>query len=80
MTIGLIVPLVVALGDWLLALVTLRRLRALPTSTDLGYDEAVIEPQRRQLTVLIGALAVTPVLVWIAFNFVVPDIGAMELW
>jgi hypothetical protein len=80
MTIGLIVPLVVALGDWMLALQTLRRLRALPTHTDPGYDAAAVAKQRQGLQIMLAALIVTPVLIYLAFNFVAPEIGAMELF
>lgn len=80
MTIGLIVPLIVALGDWMVALLFLRRLRALPTSTDPGYDEAAVERQRRGLQVVLAALIATPVLVYLAFNYLAPEIGRMELF
>jgi hypothetical protein len=78
MTLGIFMPLFVALTALVMVPLMLRQLRALPGPTDQGYDEAAVTARARGLRMIIAAELATPVLLWIALN-VFTDAGTLEL-
>jgi hypothetical protein len=80
MTIGLFVPLVAAIGDLWLVMIALRGLRALPGPTDIGYDQALVRQRQMPFQVTIAASIAAPVLLYVVLNFVMPEIGAIEIF
>jgi hypothetical protein len=78
MTLGIFMPLFVALTALVMVPLMLRQLRALPGPTDPDYDEAQVSARARGLRMIIAAELATPVLLWIALN-VFTDAGTLVL-
>ena len=56
------------------------QLRRLPGKTDPGYDEAAVSTKARAFKTIIAAELAVPVLLYIIFNLIVPEEGAMVLF
>lgn len=80
MTLGLFLPLITAFGALLAVPVFVWQLRRLPGSTDPGYDAAAVGAKARAFKTIIAAELAVPVLLFVMFNLILPDEGAMVLF
>jgi hypothetical protein len=72
-------PLFMAIAALVIVPIFLRQLRALPGTTDPGYDESQVNARARSLRIIIAAELAMPVLLYIVLNYFT-DIGTMELF
>lgn len=80
MTLGIFLPLLTAFGALLALPLFVWQLRRLPGTTDPGYDEAAVSTKARGFKLIIAAELAVPVLLYITFNLILPDEGAMVLF
>lgn len=80
MTLGLFLPLITAFGALLAVPVFVWQLRRLPGSTDPGYDAVAVGAKARAFKTIIAAELAVPVLLFVMFNLILPDEGAMVLF
>lgn len=80
MTIGLFMPLFTAFAALLAVPVFVLQLRRLPGKTDPGYDEAAVNAKTRAYKIIIAAELAVPVLLYIIFNLIVPEVGATVMF
>jgi ABC-type Fe3+ transport system permease subunit len=79
-TLGLFMPLITAFGALLAVPLFVWQLRRLPGQTDPGYDEAAISAKARAFKTIIAVELAVPVLLYIMFNLILPEEGAMVLF
>lgn len=80
MTLGVFMPLIVALGDWTFAAFVWRKLNALPTHTNPGFDERTTAGELLNLKLILVVLLISPALIYIALNIILPDVGTTVLF
>lgn len=80
MTLGAFLPLLTAFGAILAGPVFVWQLRKLPGKTDPRYDEAAVSAKTRAFKTIIAAELALPVLLFILFNFIMPEEGATVLF
>lgn len=80
MTLGTFMPLASLLGLLVIVPSMLAQLRALPGSTDPGYDEQAVGAKRRAIRIILAAWLASPVIFYVVFNIISPADGAMVLW
>ena len=80
MTLGHFLPLLTAFGALLAVPLFVWQLRRLPGITDPGYDAAAVSTKARAFKTIIAAELAVPVLLYIIFNLIVPEEGAMVLF
>jgi hypothetical protein len=79
-TLGLFMPLITAFGALLAVPLFVWQLRRLPGQTDPGYDAATISAKARAFKTIIAVELAVPVLLYIMFNLILPEEGAMVLF
>ena len=78
MTLGILLPIVTA-AMAVMEIFIFRRLRSkIPTRTQRDYEQSG-DQKRTGLNVFMWASALTPVFLYVVLNFVVPEIGAIEV-
>lgn len=80
MTLGVFLPLITAFGALLAVPLMVWQLRRLPGNTDPGYDAAAVSTKARGLKTIIAAELAVPVLLYVIFNLILPEEGAMVLF
>jgi len=80
MTLGVFMPLITAFGALLAVPFFVWQLRRLPGITDPGYDAATVATKARTFKTIIAAELAIPVLLYIMFNLIMAEEGAMVLF
>lgn len=78
MTLGILVPLLAAIGSLIAVPLLLRQLRALPGPTEAGHEPAQVASRARGLRIVIAAELAMPVLLYLVLNLA-SDLGTLEL-